>query len=180
MTVAAPGPAAGTCRLPQIAPAAAVRHKSKAPADTAGAWQLDPSGRARRMADYTAGVNLITKVLDFVQLGGPSPPWRAGRRPLAFRRFVRAVFPPPCPGFPRVLRPGSLGSAASRALWGRAPAGPANGGVDLLPGPAGVVLRPGQGGGLAPPLGLLRRDPDDDVLALRHGSSPRRRYHRSA
>ena len=31
MTVAAPGPAAGTCRLPQIAPVAAVRHKSKAP-----------------------------------------------------------------------------------------------------------------------------------------------------
>ena len=35
-------------------------------------FSIRPSGVARRLADYTDILNLITKVLDFVQLGGPN------------------------------------------------------------------------------------------------------------
>ena len=36
-----------------------------------GAWQFHPLGSVRKTPDYTAKVNLIEKVLDFDQLGGP-------------------------------------------------------------------------------------------------------------
>ena len=57
--------------------------KEKAPGVSAGAWQIHPSGGAWCKADYTARVNLITKALDFVQLGGSK---KTGTRDLSRKR----------------------------------------------------------------------------------------------
>ena len=43
----------------------------KAPALSAGAWLACPSGWQREMAVHTATLNLMWKVLDFIQFGGP-------------------------------------------------------------------------------------------------------------
>ena len=43
----------------------------EAPVRKAGAWQPLPSSVVGKTADYTATGNLMRKVLDFVQLGGP-------------------------------------------------------------------------------------------------------------
>ena len=71
-------------RPPVILPAQATRQSTrvpdsyyrtliwKAPAVSAGAWKLLPSGVVGKTADYTATANLMRKVLDFIQFGGPA------------------------------------------------------------------------------------------------------------
>ena len=51
--------------------------KAKPPPCMAGAWQLHPLGFVGKTPDYTAKMNLIEKVLDFVRLGGPK--WTVDR-----------------------------------------------------------------------------------------------------
>ena len=46
-------------------------HAGKAPASKARAWQLLPSGVVGKTTDYTATWNLMKRVLDFIQFGGP-------------------------------------------------------------------------------------------------------------
>ena len=43
---------------------------------SAGVWELHSLGWVERLAGYTAKVNPITKVLDFVQFGGAQDPNR--------------------------------------------------------------------------------------------------------
>ena len=56
-------------RLPTLHPCAGPL-RTKSPCLVAGAWHLHTADR--EIPDYVSSLNLITEVLDFVQLGGPS------------------------------------------------------------------------------------------------------------
>ena len=99
--------------------------KGQAPAMHAGAWQLHPLGFVGKTHDYSAKLNEMVKVLDFVQFGGPSGAGHWHRHPLWDRATSLAPVPAvidfthstramlitvdPAPSRLRVPRTGGLG-----------------------------------------------------------------------